>query len=1141
MLDRVGLRELNRMRQRTVIWTFALLISLSILACTDASLRGIPVEPTVRDDKLQISGTFCTEDPSTLLFPVRVLIMVDASESMIVTDPLDPVTGMPRRETAAREAVQELLGDEDRGVSIAVIRFSAEARVLTFADENGDGVHNDEEGFFTRSRTQLLGDGTPENEGVLEQLRETDRTSDFVNALAVAYATMRDEMERADDASLPLSKYVVIFLSDFLPDVEGEEARENSNERVLDSVDNLVELAQLFRVGELQMNFAYISTARDDVDREAEDLGRAMAVHGNGAFRSFPNNEELNFLFVDLSALRRVFTLDTMIAVNTSTVSRGIGSCGDGEDRHLVTCPEGFNRIEAATCCQPPEGSALPSWNLEERRMCCDRDHDGFESPWCGGGDCDDWDNQNFPGATRFLVDSDADGVPDEDENRILSDPQNADTDGDGFSDLLEYRFRTSGLDPLDPFDADCLAGEVALGTIQCNDGMDNDGDGEILDSDGDGIIDTRIRVDSDDSNCMSAFDDTEGEDGDAPDLPNCVDGEDNDGDGWVDAADPDCMDLLPGGESTDHASSCGDGADNDGDGLTDEADPSCRCDPNYDNDGDGIDDDEDPDCLDHRVEPGIGDADCNDGLDNDGDGLIDSEDEGCASALDDTEEGTAHPWCRDGEDNDLDGWIDGADPDCITQDHLRDSDGDMLGNCEERFFGTSRAGADTDADGIPDPVEIRFNVSAVNDDLLDDYDRDNTGNGDEVRRGTDPRYNDAGGRARNSYRYMIDELGITRRATEIGGYTLTACNDGHDNDGDGMIDSLDEDCRSPLQNTEEPITEPTCLDGEDNDGDGWIDLDDAGCLENLPETSIGTTSCNDGEDNNIDGLIDSLDPDCLTGFQSTEEPINEETCLDGEDNDMDGWTDELDPDCALNRRESGRGTTACNNGLDDDNDGTADAFDPDCLTGFQTTEEPIDAPSCDDGIDNDGDGWIDELDPSCGLGRPEYATALECNDGMDNDGDGHVDTDDPDCRVAIGGREARTAERNCSDGVDNDGDGWIDELDPECLTPGSRSCYEFSIDNVTLAQTLGNGWNRILIFAGEVPFDDPEAFPRYLVACVEARYVCSLDPELAELGECNDNFKEPPGGHYQVDPEQFVPLDEFDPRIHCQDAPQGL
>ena len=30
------------------------------------------------------------------------------------------------------------------------------------------------------------------------------------------------------------------------------------------------------------MNFAYISTAREDADRKAEDLGRAMAVHGGG-------------------------------------------------------------------------------------------------------------------------------------------------------------------------------------------------------------------------------------------------------------------------------------------------------------------------------------------------------------------------------------------------------------------------------------------------------------------------------------------------------------------------------------------------------------------------------------------------------------------------------------------------------------------------------------------------------------------------------------------------------------------------------------------------------------------------------------------------------------------------------------------
>lgn len=125
--------------------------------------------------------------------------------------------------------------------------------------------------------------------------------------------------------------------------------------------------------------------------------------------------------------------------------------------------------------------------------------------------------------------------------------------------------------------------------------------------------------------------------------------------------------------------------------------------------------------------------------------------------------------------------------------------------------------------------------------------------------------------------------------------------------------------------------------------------------------------------------------------------------------------------------------------------------------------------------------------------------------------------------------------EANCSDGVDNDGDGWVDEEDPECLTPGSRSCYDFSIDNVTLAQTLRDGWNRILIFAGQVPFDDPDAYARFMVACVEARYVCSEDPDKVATGECDANFKEPPGGHFTVAPELFVPLASFDPEIHCQ------
>ena len=43
--------------------------------------------------------------------------------------------------------------------------------------------------------------------------------------------------------------------------------------------------------------------------------------------------------------------------------------------------------------------------------------------------------------------------------------------------------------------------------------------------------------MDAEDSNCDSALDDTE--------MTGCEDGEDNDGDGWIDFDDPDCEEGL--------------------------------------------------------------------------------------------------------------------------------------------------------------------------------------------------------------------------------------------------------------------------------------------------------------------------------------------------------------------------------------------------------------------------------------------------------------------------------------------------------------------------------------------------------------------------------------------------------------------
>jgi hypothetical protein len=138
--------------------------------------------------------------------------------------------------------------------------------------------------------------------------------------------------------------------------------------------------------------------------------------------------------------------------------------------------------------------------------------------------------------------------------------------------------------------------------------------------------------------------------------APSCADGLDNDGDGLVDADDPQC---FGGGSREDGVLAlgavgvCSNGLDDDGDGLVDADDDGCRS---------GADDDE------GRPGPALP---CENALDDDGDGLVDADDTECGSGA--TEVGTAvaddEPWalpaCANGEDDDRDGLVDANDPDC--------------------------------------------------------------------------------------------------------------------------------------------------------------------------------------------------------------------------------------------------------------------------------------------------------------------------------------------------------------------------------------------------------------------------------------------------------------------------------------------
>ncbi|MFN3197009.1 MAG: hypothetical protein ACE366_01155 [Bradymonadia bacterium] len=215
-----------------------------------------------------------------------------------------------------------------------------------------------------------------------------------------------------------------------------------------------------------------------------------------------------------------------------------------------------------------------------------------------------------------------------------------------------------------------------------CADGLDNDGDGTI---------------DADDPECAQGL----GWEGvpaalagepsraQCPQRYECFDNVDNDGDGLVDAIDDDCTEAVRWERPT---PACADGLDNDGDGLVDVADPDCR------NEAD-------------TTEEGREVSTCADGIDNDADGQVDEDcdvppecnialtetpPEGCPpTPLSLPEEVAEGAPCRDGIDNDGDGLTDSEDPGCRDFDAPRRFGIERIPECAN--------GVDDDGDGLID------------------------------------------------------------------------------------------------------------------------------------------------------------------------------------------------------------------------------------------------------------------------------------------------------------------------------------------------------------------------------------------------------------------------------------------------------
>ncbi|MBN93590.1 MAG: hypothetical protein CL928_05870 [Deltaproteobacteria bacterium] len=154
-------------------------------------------------------------------------------------------------------------------------------------------------------------------------------------------------------------------------------------------------------------------------------------------------------------------------------------------------------------------------------------------------------------------------------------------------------------------------------------------------------------------------------------------------------------------------------------------------------------------------------------------------------------------------------------------------------------------------------------------------------------------------------------------------------CNDGRDNDGDGLVDCDDPDCAV------DGVCDEICGSGSDTDGDGLIDCDDPDC-----STDSGCPEdCSNGVDDDADEALDCFDSECA--FEPACSGV-ESICDDGQDNDSDGGSlgggiDCQDLDCCVAAANQCAGVGVCvpeyclpGTG-DEDANGLADCDDPSC------------------------------------------------------------------------------------------------------------------------------------------------------------------------------------------------------------------
>jgi hypothetical protein len=454
--------SIERFLSRSLIAAYFLAATMPLTACTDSGLKKIVEDLTYFDDKLAVSGEFCTNTADEVTFPVKILFVMDQSASLQCTDPGN------NRMTALNQAGGPL--DALENVEFGVVGFASWSRITNFTGSWGEA----------RDALSLEnGQGGP--------------ATDYQGALSDVLRMLEQDMIDSGPAERARTKYIILFISDGLPEprcVSGCDDGDiipdalygvcnttetipdgeyvdmhtlcpdyNQPEQIMQKVEDVMALGDFYSVGDIQLNSIFLFAPEADiaaicgdvaqfgyVREEAEPILREMAETGLGTFRDVNVSTQIDFLEFDYESLQAPYDVFEFFSINMSAVPSETGAVTDSDRDGISDAEEFDNGLDPLN-----EDSDGDHFSDLFEKINATKGFDPLDEnvPAMGCGDTQDRDHDGLRGCEEAFLntdpmhpDSDGDRIPDGIEIRLGLDPTTHDTEIDH-----DFDGRTSGME----------------------------------------------------------------------------------------------------------------------------------------------------------------------------------------------------------------------------------------------------------------------------------------------------------------------------------------------------------------------------------------------------------------------------------------------------------------------------------------------------------------------------------------------------------------------------------------------------------------------------------------------------------------------------------------------------------------------